>query len=596
MQIEHFCKLLFIEPILRYFVKEFLKRLSVFVIAIVITLAVCISISHNFTTPKTTEMSYDNLQQPQSWVGLYLAGQHAIRKSNFAEASEYFAKSLDERGADNMMESQVMGLLLATGKYDQALKIANTLKKDESGIAELLQYAEKIKGEDYSGAIEVLDKLVEDNENSVIHKILRAWANVGLKQNEVALQIMQDLTKEQYFKNLIYYNYALIAEFVGDNQKTTELYKFLTANQKIPTKIAEKAHDFFVKIGDKANAKKIMAKDFNKDSINNYSPIVSAQQGVADTFIELGAMLIAEQNYSKAIGFFRLGLLIEPQSDEALLLLGTIFVNEKDFKTSNQILKQVSEKSNFYDMAQVSIAGNYKDMGNEVAAKQYLDKLAKNPETKLQALVNLGDLAREQEDFLTAKNYYTQAITEIEQGKPNPAFWGIYFARGVCSERLKNWEEAEQDFKTALKLEPDQPDLLNYYGYSLLDLNLTNRIDDAKEMLIKAQQQRPDDPHITDSIGWLWFKKGDYTKAVRFLERAAAQMPYDATINEHLGDVYWRLGREKEATYAWQRALENNPEQRFVEGLEAKLKFGLDYTEQDITNAEKVNVKIESAR
>ena len=131
-------------------------------------------------------------------------------------------------------------------------------------------------------------------------------------------------------------------------------------------------------------------------------------------------------------------------------------------------------------------------------------------------------------------------------------------------------------------------------------MNVENRFEDAKKMLLSALESNSEDPHIIDSIGWMWFKIGDYKKAVKYLEKAAAEMPYDSTINDHLGDVYWQLGREDEAKFAWQRALDNNPEQRFIEPLKNKLANGLDKPKSraqndEITLTQRVELEVQDS-
>jgi tetratricopeptide (TPR) repeat protein len=149
----------------------------------------------------------------------------------------------------------------------------------------------------------------------------------------------------------------------------------------------------------------------------------------------------------------------------------------------------------------------------------------------------------------------------------------VYFARGVCYERLKKWDLAEKDFMEALKLNPDQPDVLNYLGYSWIEMG--KNVEEGIRMVTKAYELKPEDSHILDSVGWGWYKLGNYENALKFLEAAITQMPYDATVNDHLGDTYWRLGRMTEAKYQWRRALENNPEKKYIDPLKSKLERGL---------------------
>ena len=181
-----------------------------------------------------------------------------------------------------------------------------------------------------------------------------------------------------------------------------------------------------------------------------------------------------------------------------------------------------------------------------------------------------GDLLRGKQRFAEAIAAYDRAIARIKA--PGPTDWLVFYDRGICYERSHQWTKAEADFKHALTLAPDQPFVLNYLGYSWADMgqNLTQ----ARAMIEKAVQRRPNDGAIVDSLGWVMLRQGEIAEAVRTLERAVELDPEDASINGHLGDAYWAAGRKLEATYQWRRALIFNPEPDDAAKLEAKLQGG----------------------
>ena len=117
----------------------------------------------------------------------------------------------------------------------------------------------------------------------------------------------------------------------------------------------------------------------------------------------------------------------------------------------------------------------------------------------------------------------------------------IYYFRGICFERAKQWAKAEADFKTSLELIPDQPHVLNYLGYSWIDQGIN--LDEGMRMIKRSVEQRADDGYIVDSLGWAYYRLGNMDEAVKQLERAVELKPEDPTINDHLGDAYWRVGR-----------------------------------------------------
>jgi Flp pilus assembly protein TadD len=160
----------------------------------------------------------------------------------------------------------------------------------------------------------------------------------------------------------------------------------------------------------------------------------------------------------------------------------------------------------------------------------------------------------------------------------------LYYFRGICFERIKQWQNAEADFKRALELFPDQPHVLNYLGYSWIDQGV--HLDEAMSMIKRSVEQRPDDGYIVDSLGWAYYRLGNYDEAVKNLERAVELKPVDPTINDHLGDVYWKVDRMLEAKFQWSHARDLKPEDDELAKIEQKLKVGM---EEEKSNAADVN-------
>src|SRR3546814_661180 len=119
---------------------------------------------------------------------------------------------------------------------------------------------------------------------------------------------------------------------------------------------------------------------------------------------------------------------------------------------------------------------------------------------------------------------------------------------------MGDWGRAEPDLRKAMELAPDQAVVLNYLGYALLDRNLN--LDEAQRLIEKASALRPRDGAITDSLAWVYFQRGDFLRAIALLEQAVQVAPAEPTINEHLGDAYWRIGRKYEARYSWRAAID----------------------------------------
>jgi Flp pilus assembly protein TadD len=152
--------------------------------------------------------------------------------------------------------------------------------------------------------------------------------------------------------------------------------------------------------------------------------------------------------------------------------------------------------------------------------------------------------------------------------------WGLWFLRGSMKERAQDWPGAEADLRRALSLSPDEPVVLNYLGYSLLDRGL--KPEEARMLIEKAASLRPGDGGIIDSLGWSQYQQGLYPEAVETLERASELEPTDPTVTDHLGDAYWQMGRRIEARFRWQAALAMDPAADQAARIRAKLDYGLD--------------------
>ncbi len=154
--------------------------------------------------------------------------------------------------------------------------------------------------------------------------------------------------------------------------------------------------------------------------------------------------------------------------------------------------------------------------------------------------------------------------------------WRLYFARGAARERLGQPEGAEADLRRALTLSPEQPDVMNYLGYTWVDRGV--RLEEGLAMLRRAAELRPNSGAVLDSLGWAHFKLGNYEDALGFLERAVELEPADPILNDHLGDAYWRVGRRVEARFQWRRVLTLEPEAGLRADAERKAEAGLPQT------------------
>jgi tetratricopeptide (TPR) repeat protein len=236
-----------------------------------------------------------------------------------------------------------------------------------------------------------------------------------------------------------------------------------------------------------------------------------------------------------------------------------------------EALNKIGKNSPLYWQARLRVAALDAQQEKFEQAVARLKTLVAEKPDRIDAALTLADLLRGKEKYSDAVQAYDTAIMRIRNLEER--HWSVFFGRGIVLERTKQWPKAEVDMKKALELSPEQPHVLNYLGYSWIDQGL--HLEEGMKMLQRATELRPDDGAITDSVGWAFYRVGQYDKAVEWLERAAEQKGDDATIIEHLGDAYWHVGRKREARFQWERALNQKPDKDRLPVIKDKLENGL---------------------
>ena len=271
-----------------------------------------------------------------------------------------------------------------------------------------------------------------------------------------------------------------------------------------------------------------------------------------------------------------MALHLRPDHVDALLLTAELLENLERYDLATEVYNAVPNDDPFFHAAEIGRAAALRDSGNTEAAIEVLKSLQKSHGDLPLVHVTLGDTLRGLDRFEDSIAPYDRAISMVET--PEERHWAVYFARGISHERVGNWPQAEADFRKSLELRPDQPQVLNYLGYSFLEMQ-TN-FDEALALIERAVELRPDSGYIIDSLGWGLYRLGRYEEAVGHMERAVELMPIDPVVNDHLGDVYWAVGRQREAEFQWHRALsfitDDEPTDADPERIRRKLEVGLD--------------------
>jgi len=263
---------------------------------------------------------------------------------------------------------------------------------------------------------------------------------------------------------------------------------------------------------------------------------------------------------------------IDPTHSASVMYAGELIAESGQYDLAADIYATVPADNAHYVEPQMGRADALFESGQEEVAVDVLRALTEARPELATIHVALGDMLRRTEDFEGAIAAYTAALDRSDPDQSR--FWFVHYTRGICYERIDNWDAAEADLRRALELNPDQPNVLNYLGYSLVEQR--RNLDEALDMIERAVAARPDSGFITDSLGWVFYRLGRFEEAVAPMERAVELEPNDPIINDHLGDVYWMVGRAREAEFQWHRALSFDPEPDDAARIRRKLEVGLD--------------------
>jgi tetratricopeptide (TPR) repeat protein len=295
-------------------------------------------------------------------------------------------------------------------------------------------------------------------------------------------------------------------------------------------------------------------------------PQPTIREGAAQAMLGATATMIQAQQTQTALAYLRLVLDLDPQKDAAWVMVGDIMQGSGDTEAARAAYSRPRPGSAEYGAAQAKLAWTYQAADDKATALKLARAGAASGDAE--ARITLADLLRSNEQYAEAAEILTGLINEAKT--PD---WRLRYSRGVAYERLNRWPEAQADLRAALEARPDEPELLNYLGYSLIDRG--ERLKEAMAMVEKAVASNPRSGAMIDSLGWAYYRLGDYKKAVEKLEQAVEFDAGDPDINNHLGDAYWKAGRRDEAQFQWRRVLTLNPDAKMKANAETKLASGL---------------------
>jgi tetratricopeptide (TPR) repeat protein len=521
-------------------------------------------------------------------AGNYLAARHASVQRDAAAASVYYRAALKADPRNSELLERAFLAVVADGEMEEAIRLAEQIVQQDRNhrLARLVLGVRALKRKQYATARLNLAQSVRGPITDLAGTLLIAWAHYGSHDTKNAIEAIDKLQGAEWYALFKDLHAGLILDLAGNRKEAGKRFERAHKLDGTALRIVEAYTSWLSRHGSRDEAVKVL-QSFDTQlprhpliveemsqvrSGKQLAPLVDTPQaGGAEVLYGLGAALGRRGGEDLGLVYLQLALYLAPNQPLALLSLADLYEQIKNAKLAINFYERVPQNSPLRRNAEIQLAVNLDTLDRTPEAKKRLNKLILDHPGNIEAIMALGNIQRGRKEFSECGETYGKGIATIV--KPERPHWLIYYFRGICHERAKKWPAAEADLKTALKLYPDQPHVLNYLGYSWVDQGIN--LDEGMRMIRRAVEQRPDDGYIVDSLGWAYYRLGNYDEAVKHLERAVELKPDDPTINDHLGDGYWKTGRVLEARFQWSHARDLKPEPEDLEKIEQKLKTGL---------------------
>lgn len=541
----------------------------------------------------------------KSFAGAFLAARTADVDHDYTTAIPLYRKALDFEPANVEIRERLMISLLLNGDFADGLKEAEALKGDAAveRVTKIVRGLEALRTGKYDSAKKILAYEGPNDLDRLTHLLLAGWADVGAGKGKRAISSISGLKGPAWFKVFTDYHLGAMAIVTGDIQTARQyLNKAVTNNDAVAT-----APDTFMRAvmalarleasaGNKQKA--LDAISVGDGMISNYAPlkalrqsiekgekpvqqITTAAEGAAGVLFSIGGALNRQGAEDMVALYLQISHALDDKSADTLIMLGGIAEKLEQPQRAIAFYEQVPEDSPMRRISELQLGITLSDTGKLEEAKQHLKELISSDPADIRSYIAYGSVLSEAKDYKVMAENYDKAV-EVIGPVPRQGDWSVFFQRGIAYERLKDWPKAEPNFRKALELNPNQAQVLNYLGYSLVDMNLN--LDEGLKMIQAAVDARPDDGYIVDSLGWAYYRLGRFDDAVTELEKAIQLRAGDATINDHLGDAYWRVGRKLEAVYQWNRTLVSEGEDVNREQVKEKIENGLPALDPNATN------------
>lgn len=520
---------------------------------------------------------------PTTALGAYLSGRVAEEEHDLPAALAFFSDAAAHAPDDPELMTHLFVLAVSEGRFDIAAPLSMRLSAatPSAGLPNLVAAIQLAHDGKTAQALEHAKALPDASLYHFVGKLTRAWLRLADKEKPSdAISELDGLESPDSLGSLKTLHSALIADVAGDNAAAGAFYDAALGAGKPPLRMVQLAGNFYERTGRRDKEAKLY-EDFDKDGFDTgLSPTLTptaappppivpdARAGLAEALFDMASLVNQANAPDVALLNVRLALLLRPDFPLAKLILGDIFESTHRWNDAHAVYAEIDRNSPYSWTARLRLAMVLVEQNRTDEGEAALRAMAAERPAAADPLIELGDSLRGRDQYKQAADAYGQALDRLGATPPS-RYWSLYYTRGTSYERAGDWQLAEADLRKSLSLQPNQPDVLNYLGYSMVDRG--ENLPEALSLIKHAVELKPNDGFFVDSLGWAYFRQGDMPEAQKALEHAVELRPGDAAINDHLGDAYWQGGRAEDARLQWRRALSLNPDPDLAKSIGAKL-------------------------
>ncbi len=517
----------------------------------------------------------------------YVIGRYAAIDNEVALASRLLEEARVAQPAGGTAARRGWELSLISGDQQRSFALARSLAASGGSDAEITmtRLAEAVIRKDWALAGQLRQRLGREGWPMVAGPVIDAWLASARGDTAAALLLLDPQRHQGFLRGYIAEQRAHLLASLGRWDEAATAYRQARASGGPATMFLRQGQaDALVMAGKRDEALATLFPGDQPTAVarerllagKRLGPLVTEpRQALAWLSVRLAGDLARERAEPLSLLFSRLATYMAPELPIGWLAVGDALGRSGHDDPALAALDKVPAGLGFEEAVRARQAEVLEGAGKADAAGALLKAAADAPGASADDWQGVAGWHRRAGRFAEAAAAYGTALDRFGKTMGASA-WNLHYLRGMMRDRAGDWPGAEADFRAALALFPDEPGVLNYLGYSLMEKGGTPGATEARALVEKAAKLRPGDGGIIDSLGWMQLQAGEVDTAVVTLERAVSLEPQDATILGHLGDALWRQGRLIEARFRWRQALGLDAEPEDRRKLQARLDYGLD--------------------